>query len=136
MGPTNLDDVVEGFGLCVERPMQVLESRQEMVDDVLGGRDVHGRRIVSFEDWLILTWSLGCTGFFDPISPPSISIARLEITSLAFMFDCVPEPVCQTTSGKWPSELSVDHLLRGSDDRFRSFGSVCQAQGSPGRLPA
>ena len=53
----------------------------------------------------MLTWSLGCTGFFDPISPPSISMARLEITSLAFMFDWVPEPVCQTTSGKCSSSL-------------------------------
>jgi hypothetical protein len=48
---------------------------------------------------------LGCTGFFEPISPPSISMARLEITSLAFMFDCVPEPVCQTTRGKCASSL-------------------------------
>ena len=53
----------------------------------------------------MLTWSFGCTGFFEPISPPSISIARFEITSLAFMFDWVPEPVCQTTSGKWSSSL-------------------------------
>ena len=45
----------------------------------------------------MLTWSLGCTGDLEPIVPPSISIARFEITSLAFMFDCVPEPVCQTT---------------------------------------
>ena len=32
-------------------------------------------------------------------------MARLEITSLAFMFDWVPEPVCQTTSGKWSSSF-------------------------------
>ena len=51
----------------------------------------------------MLTWSLGWTGCFDPSSPPRISIARLEITSLAFMLVCVPEPVCQTTSGKWSS---------------------------------
>ena len=67
---------------------------------------------VSFDDWLMLTWSLGWTGFFEPISPPSISIARFEITSLAFMLDCVPEPVCQTTSGKCVVELAVDHFLR------------------------
>ena len=69
----------------------------------------------------MLTWSFGCTGFLLPSSPPSISIARLEMTcvfdqrqspsaatadatlahviglpertSLAFMFVCVPEPV-------------------------------------------
>ncbi len=53
----------------------------------------------------MLTWSLGCTGDFEPILPPSISMARLEITSLAFMLDWVPEPVCHTTSGKWSSSL-------------------------------
>ncbi len=58
---------------------------------------------VSFDDWLMLTWSFGWTGFLEPISPPSISMARFEITSLAFMFDWVPDPVCQTTSGKWSS---------------------------------
>ena len=30
-------------------------------------------------------------------------MARLAITSLAFMFDWVPEPVCHTESGKWSS---------------------------------
>ena len=60
---------------------------------------------VSFDDWPMLTWSFGWTGSLEPMPPPSISIARFEITSLAFMFDCVPEPVCQTTSGKWSSSL-------------------------------
>ena len=58
----------------------------------------------SLEDCDMLTWSLGWTGSLDPISPPISSIARFEITSLAFMFDCVPEPVCHTTSGKWSSK--------------------------------
>ena len=58
---------------------------------------------VSFEDCPIFTWSFGWTGFFDPITPPSISIARFEMTSFAFMFDCVPDPVCQTTRGKLSS---------------------------------
>src|SRR5690349_6559062 len=53
----------------------------------------------------MLTWSFGWTGVLEPIWPPSISIARFEITSLAFMFDWVPDPVCQTTSGKWSSSL-------------------------------
>ena len=39
------------------------------------------------------------------MTPPSISMARFEITSLAFMLDCVPEPVCHTTSGKCSSSL-------------------------------
>ena len=51
---------------------------------------------VSLEDWDMFTWSFGCTGVLEPSSPPAISIARFEITSLPFMLDCVPEPVCQT----------------------------------------
>ena len=51
---------------------------------------------LSLDDWAMLTWSLGCTGCFEPSSPPSSWEARLAITSLTFMFDCVPDPVCQT----------------------------------------
>ena len=65
---------------------------------------------VSLLDWDMLTSSLGCTGTFDPSTPPAISMARLEMTSLAFMLLWVPLPVCQTLSGKWsssfPSETS------------------------------
>ena len=39
------------------------------------------------------------------MTPPRISIARLAMTSFEFMLDCVPEPVCQTTSGKLSSNL-------------------------------
>ena len=39
----------------------------------------------------------------DPTTPPAIWIARFAITSLAFMFDCVPDPVWNTTSGNSPS---------------------------------
>ena len=51
---------------------------------------------VSFEDCDMFTWSFGCTGDFEPSSPPAISIARLEMTSFTFMFVWVPEPVCHT----------------------------------------
>ena len=60
---------------------------------------------VSLDDWLLLTSSLGCTGFLEPSSPPTISMARLAMTSFTFMLLCVPEPVCQTTSGKWSSSF-------------------------------
>ena len=39
-------------------------------------------------------------GSFDPSIPPAISMARLAITSLLFIFVCVPLPVCQTDNGK------------------------------------
>jgi peptide methionine sulfoxide reductase MsrB len=54
---------------------------------------------VSFDDCDMFTSSLGWIGFFDPISPPAISIARLEITSFTFILVCVPLPVCQMRSG-------------------------------------
>src|SRR5262245_3208757 len=60
---------------------------------------------VSWGDWLLLTSSFGWIGFFEPISPPRIWIARLEMTSLAFMLVWVPLPVCQITSGKFSSSF-------------------------------
>ena len=71
----------------------------------------------------MLTWSLGCTGFLEPSTPPSISIARFEITSLAFMFDCVPEPVCQTASGKCSSSLPSLTSCAAAAMALPSFGS-------------
>ena len=59
----------------------------------------------SFDDCERFTSSFGWIGFFDPIAPPAISIARFEMTSFTFMFVCVPLPVCQTTSGKWSSSF-------------------------------
>ena len=51
---------------------------------------------VSLDDWPMLTSSFGPTGFWLPSVPPRSWIARLDNTSLMFMFDCVPEPVCHT----------------------------------------
>jgi len=39
-----------------------------------------GRTNVSLLLWLLLTWSFGCIGCFDPNSPPRSSIALLEMT--------------------------------------------------------
>src|SRR4051794_16441873 len=52
----------------------------------------------SFEDCDAFTWSLGCTGL------PSASVARLASTSLVFMLLDVPEPVWNTSIGKWSSQ--------------------------------
>jgi hypothetical protein len=60
---------------------------------------------VSFDDCDMFTWSFGCTGFLLPMTPPVSSMARFEMTSFTFMLLCVPEPVCQTTSGKWSSSV-------------------------------
>ena len=70
------DAVREFYAAVADAPVDVV---------YLGETVCSRRREVSFEDWLMLTWSLGCTGFFEPMLPPSISMARFEITSLAFM---------------------------------------------------
>ncbi len=49
--------------------------------------------------WLMLTWSFGCTGL------PRFAVAICEITSLAFMFELVPDPVWKTSIGKCSSCL-------------------------------
>ena len=71
----------------------------------------------SFDDWLRLTSSLGWIGFLEPTTPPASWMARLAITSLAFMFDCVPEPVWNTTSGNSAVPAAVDHFLRRANDQ-------------------
>ena len=55
---------------------------------------------VSLEDWDMFTWSLGWSSF-----SPASSLPRLATTSLTFMLDWVPEPVCHTARGKCPSSL-------------------------------
>src|SRR5438105_7237257 len=54
---------------------------------------------VSLDDWDMLTWSLGCTGFLEPSGVPAVWQQRFDITSLTVMLNCVPEPVLQACSG-------------------------------------
>ena len=85
---------------------------------------------LSFDDWLLLTWSLGWTGSLPPRLPVRISLARPAITSLAFMFDWVPDPVCQMTSGNWlsrspratsPAACWMTSAIFGSSPPIRAF---------------
>ncbi len=62
---------------------------------------------VSLDDWPMLTWSLGCTGSLAPIGFPAARHARLEITSLTFMFVDVPEPVWKMSMGKCSIDSST-----------------------------
>lgn len=52
----------------------------------------------SLDDCEALTWSFGCT------SRPSRSVASVAMTSLVFMFDEVPDPVWNTSTGKCSSQ--------------------------------
>src|SRR5262249_28020148 len=79
---------------------------------------------VSLDDCAILTSSLGWTGLLLPSSPPTSCMARLLITSLMFMFDWVPDPVCQTYSGKWSSSLPAI-----TSSQTRAMRSLCDSPG-------
>ena len=54
--------------------------------------------MTSLELCSMLTWSLGWTGSRPPRLPVAISLARLAITSLVFMFVDVPLPVWKTST--------------------------------------
>ena len=49
--------------------------------------------MTSLEDWHLFTWSFGCTSRSPSRLPPSSSLARFAITSLALVLVEVPEPV-------------------------------------------
>ncbi len=104
VGAADLDDRVPALRLVGEARVHRLERREQLS---CAPRAPAAMCIavgkLSFDDWLLLTWSLGWTGSLPPRLPVRISLARPAITSLAFMFDWVPDPVCQMTSGNWLS---------------------------------
>ena len=67
----------------------------------------------SFDDWPMFTWSFGCAP----------SPARFAMTSLAFMFDDVPEPVWKTSIGNCPSWLPAATSAAAAAIALASFGS-------------
>ena len=106
MGAADLDDVLELIRLRPQVPWTAFPD-PAAARRGYACRWLHASRSGTCRS-RIAPCSHGRSGepaFFDPMTPPSISMARLLITSLAFMFDWVPEPVCQTTSGKLSSNL-------------------------------
>ena len=72
----------------------------------------------SFEDCEQFTSSLGCTGSFEPSTPPASSIARFAMTSFTFMLVWVPLPVCQMRSGNSPSSVTLGDLVGRALDQL------------------
>jgi hypothetical protein len=73
----------------------------------------------SFDDWPMLTWSLGWAP----------SPARFAMTSLAFMFDDVPEPVWKTSIGNCSSCSPA--ATCSAADAMRSARSLSSSPSSP-----
>ena len=66
----------------------------------------------SFDDWPMFTWSLGWAP----------SPARLAITSFAFMFDEVPEPVWKHVDRELVVVLAVADRVAGRGDPLGDVG--------------
>ena len=93
----DLDDVGELLGLRRERVAQARHRRDQLVHDLLGRGDVHRGRERVVRRLRHVHVVVGVDGLLaSPCSPPASSMARFEITSLTFMFVCVPLPVCHT----------------------------------------
>ena len=67
----------------------------------------------------MFTWSFGCTGVFEPICPPAISMARFEMTSFTFMLVCVPGARLPDVQGEMVVERAVDDLVGRRHDAGR-----------------
>ena len=65
---------------------------------------------VSLLDWPRLTSSLGWTGCSAPRPAPASSLARLAMTSLAFMLLCVPRAGLEDDQRELGVERAVDDL--------------------------
>ncbi len=74
---------------------------------------------VSLLDWLAFTWSLGCT------SVPARAASE-AITSLAFMFELVPDPVWKTSIGNWSSCAPA-----ATSSAAVRIASACSAESTP-----
>ncbi len=107
-----LDDVLELVGLGGERRLELLQRGQQLVRRLgqrgevhRGGEDVVGRLA---HVHVVVGWAP--------------SPARLAITSLAFMFDEVPEPVWKTSTGNWSSCSPRADRLAGRADALGEVG--------------
>ena len=91
---------------------------------------------VSLEDWPRFTSSFGWTGVFEPTSPPASWIARLPMTSFAFMFDLRAGARLPHDERELVVELALDHLVGGLRDQIDLLGRELAelAVGQRGRL--
>ena len=100
MGAADLDDPVPARRLRGEPAVDGVERRKEPLGDRARGGDVHRGREAVVGRLALVDMIVGVDRRFAAAPVPvRISLARPAITSLAFMLDWVPEPVCQMTSG-------------------------------------
>ncbi len=116
MRAADLDDVLELVRLLSERRVEVLQRRDELADDRLGGRDVHRRRIGVVRRLAHIDVVVGMDGLLRTHHPA-------QHLDGAVRDDLVRIHVRLRARARLPDgeremrvELAVDHFLRGSDD--------------------
>jgi hypothetical protein len=104
VGAADLHHVAERRGALLEGARAGPPARAAGAAAPLGRGDVHhrGEHVVGGLRAVHVVVGVH-RGASRRAAAPASSLARLAITSLAFMFVWVPLPVCQTTRGKWSS---------------------------------
>ena len=102
------------------------ERRDQVGDDGLGRGDVDRRRELVVGRQRVVHVVVRV----DRTSPPSRSAARRASTSLAFMFDEVPEPVWNDVDRELGVPVAAGHLGRGGRDGV-GLGRIEQAALGP-----
>ena len=122
MGAADFDDLVPGGGFFCERVVEFFQSRGQIVFDRHGDGDVNGRgeHVVGRLPHVHVVVGMDRLGLRTKRSPPMISMARLAITSLAFMLLEVPEPVWKMSSGN-----SLSNLPSATSRQACSSASTC-----------
>ena len=121
MGSANLDNVFELGRLCRERSVQFGQRRNQPIPQFECTREMHHRRKAVIRRLRAVDVIVRMHRRFRSEGLPRRSLARFAITSLAFIFVCVPDPVCQIVSGKSASNLPSRYLLGRSFDRRGEF---------------
>ena len=104
MGAADLDDVVPLACLVGERRLQRPATAGSSPADELDGRgDVHGGGEGVVGGLAHVDVVVGVHRVLDPKRPADQLDGPVAITSLTFMLDWVPDPVCHTYSGKLSS---------------------------------
>ena len=105
MGPTDLDHVVEFVRFRGQRVAEFLQGRDETILELLRGADVNGRRdhVVARLPHVDVIVRVNQFARADRFAGQLAQ--RLAMTSFAFVFVLVPEPVWKMSSGKCSSSL-------------------------------
>ena len=105
-----------------ERGLKALERGQQRLLSDSAAATWMAVGMTSLLDCPMFTWSFGCTGSREPMGLPAICEQRFAMTSFAFMFVLVPEPVWKMSTGKWASSTPAETSRGGLSNEIGAGG--------------